>query len=177
MINSSKKFCHFCGNRLEIKEIEYRERLFCKKCGVPIYENPIPATCTIVPDKESRLLLVKRNIEPKKGMWCLPGGFMEIGETPEDAALRELKEETGLIGEIDILLGAMANSNPIYNTVLIVGYLVKNCKGEIKAGDDASDIKFFTYDNFPEIAFKSHKYFIEVFFKSIKHKNITSLSH
>ena len=167
----SKKFCPFCGEKLEKKDIEGRERLFCRQCVEPIYENPIPATCIVVSDEFDRLLLVKRNVEPQKGKWCLPGGFMELGETPEQAALRELKEETSLIGEINLLLGAMANSNPVYNTVLIVGYLVTNFEGEIKAGDDASDIDFFFYENLPEIAFKSHRYFTALFFKSIKNKS------
>jgi 8-oxo-dGTP diphosphatase len=166
----NKKFCPFCGGKLKKKEIEGRERLFCKACAVPIYENPIPATCLVVSDNKDRLLLVKRNVEPQKGKWCLPGGFMELGETPEQAALRELKEETGLTGEINLLLGAMANSNPIYNTVLIIGYLVKNFTGEIQAGDDACDINFFAYEELPEIAFKSHKYFATLFFKSIKNR-------
>jgi len=59
----------------------------CERCGEPIYENPVPATAVVVIDKTESLVLVKRGVDPKKGYWCLPGGFMEIGETPEQEAL------------------------------------------------------------------------------------------
>ncbi|MCD6271794.1 MAG: NUDIX hydrolase, partial [Deltaproteobacteria bacterium] len=89
-----KTNCHFCGSLLTKKFYDGRDRLFCKKCNEPIYENPLPATCVVLVDDNERLLLVKRSVEPKIGHWCLPGGFIEIGESPEKAALRELKEET-----------------------------------------------------------------------------------
>ena len=101
----TKTHCPFCGNPLIKKVLEGQQRLFCGQCSVPLYENPIPATCTVVVDGDRQILLVKRSIEPKSGQWCLPGGFMELGEKPEQAALRELKEETGLSGRIEKLLG------------------------------------------------------------------------
>jgi ADP-ribose pyrophosphatase YjhB (NUDIX family) len=109
------------------------------------------------------VLLVKRSVEPKKGLWCLPGGFMELGETPEQAALRELKEETGLAGRIEMLLGVYANPSVIYHTVLMVGYLVKSYSGTLIAGDDADDAAFFHYDRLPEIAFESHINFMRIY--------------
>jgi ADP-ribose pyrophosphatase YjhB (NUDIX family) len=139
------------------------ERLFCKKCNQPLYENPVPASCLVVVDKNGEILLVKRSVDPKKGFWCLPGGFMELGETPELAALRELKEETGLSGKIEMLLGVNSNNSPQYNTVLMVGYLVKNYSGTHKAGDDASELAYFHINDLPEIAFESHKSFIRIY--------------
>jgi len=139
-------------------------RLFCEQCSEPIYENPIPATCLVVVDNRNRVLLVKRSVEPKKGFWCLPGGFMELGETPEKAALRELKEETGLSGRIDMLLGVSSNSSAQYHTVLMVGFLVKSYTGALVAGDDADDAASFYYDELPEIAFESHAKFIRIYY-------------
>jgi len=117
-----------------------------------------------VVDTEDRVLLVKRSVAPQKGFWCLPGGFMELGETPEKAALRELKEETGLSGRIDMLLGVSANSSSLYHTVLMVGYLVKSYSGNLIAGDDADDTVFFYYNDLPEIAFESHASFIRMYY-------------
>lgn len=159
-----KTHCHFCGDRLTRKELEGKRRLFCQRCDQPLYENPIPASCLVVVDHCNRLLLVKRSVSPKKGFWCLPGGFMELGETPEQAALRELFEETGLLGESAGLLGVTTNSSPQYHTVMMVGYLVKNYRGVLKAGDDASDVSYFEYDNLPEIAFESHARFIRRYY-------------
>ena len=113
-------------------------RPFCEGCREPVYENPVPVTCVVVTDPGNRLLLVRRSVAPKIGLWCLPGGFMELGETPEEAALRELAEETGLSGTIDRLLGVLTTPSDQYHTVLMVGYRVGAYTGRVVAGDDAS---------------------------------------
>ena len=159
-----KKYCHFCGKNLTEKFVEGCLRLFCKQCNEPLYENPIPATCLVVVDNRNRVLLVKRSVEPKKGFWCLPGGFMELGETPEKSALRELKEETGLSGRINMLLGVSTNPSAQYHSVLMIGFLVKSYTGDLVAGDDADDVAIFYYDELPEIAFESHAEFIRIYY-------------
>jgi ADP-ribose pyrophosphatase YjhB (NUDIX family) len=159
-----KKYCPYCGTGLTEKFCEGALRRYCNRCKEPIYENPVPATCIVLVDKKDRVLLVKRSVEPKKGCWCLPGGFMELGETPEKAALRELKEETGLSGKIDMLLGVSSNSSALYHTVLMVGYLVKSYFGRLIAGDDADDAAHFHYHELPEIAFESHASFIRMYY-------------
>lgn len=159
-----KAHCPFCGDRLGHRVVENRRRLFCDRCDTPIYENPVPAACLIVTDVSGRLLLVKRSVDPKKGFWCLPGGFMELGESPDASALRELKEETGLEGEIHRLFDVISHPNPFYDTVLIICYTVSRFSGEPVAGDDASDARFFFFHSLPEIAFKSHERLIHQFF-------------
>ena len=161
-----KKYCHFCGRPLIRKSVDGQIRLFCEHCRTPIYENPVPAACLVTVDENDRLLLVKRSVDPKKGWWCLPGGFMELRETPESAALRELYEETGLEGEIDRLLGVASNPSTDYDTVLMVGFLVKAFRGRPAAGDDADALDWFDYSRLPEIAFDSHRLFIDRYFKS-----------
>ena len=156
-----KLFCPYCGQRLSEKIHENRKRLFCCHCNDPIYENPIPAACLVVTDDRDRVLLVQRSVAPQKGMWCLPGGFIELGEPPESAALRELYEETGLTGRIHKLLGVTTNPSKMYDSVLLVGYWVKAYSGSLIAGDDASDAAFFSSGNLPEIAFESHLNFIQ----------------
>ncbi len=144
--------------------MEGRIRLFCDRCKTPIYENPLPATCLVLVDDHERLLLVKRSVAPKKGFWCLPGGFMELHETPEQAALRELFEETGLSGKIDRLLGVTANPSPTYGSVLMTGFLVKVFEGTPSPGDDADAIDWFEQTHLPEIAFESHTHFIKIYY-------------
>lgn len=161
-----KKFCSYCASRLVEKLYEGRIRPFCENCNEPVYENPVPASCLIVVDEKNRMLLVKRSVEPKKGEWCLPGGFMELGEKPESCALRELKEETGLSGEIDGLVGIFANHNAAYDTVLLFCYSVKRFSGDLFPGDDASETVFFDPENIPEIAFESHRYFVSSYYNS-----------
>ena len=158
-----KKYCPFCAAGLTQKFIDNRNRLFCESCHQPIYENPIPVTCVVVINPLNQVLLVKRSVAPKEGFWCLPGGFMELGETPEESALRELKEETGLSGKIELLLGVSTNPSEQYHTALMVGYLIKTYSGMLMAGDDASDAAFFSHDTLPEIAFSSHERFIRIY--------------
>ena len=161
-----KTFCPYCGTRLTEKICEGSPRLFCEHCDEPIYENPIPASCLVVVDNINRVLLVKRSVEPKKGFWCLPGGFMELGESPEKAALRELEEETGLSGRIEMLLGVSSNPSALYHTVLMVGYLIRQYSGTLIAGDDAEDAVYYHYNELPKIAFDSHERFIRMYYAS-----------
>ena len=159
-----KAFCPFCGSHLTDKFFEGMMRRFCEKCNDPIYENPVPASCMVVADDKNRVLLVKRSVWPKKGDWCLPGGYMELNETPEQCALRELREETGLSGRIKQLLGVTASQNQLYGTVLMIGYLVDRHSGCINPGDDVSDAAYFEYNALPKIAFKSHDNFLRIYF-------------
>ena len=161
----AKTHCHFCGEALTRRFIEGRERLFCRACARPIYENPIPATCMVVVNTEDQVLLVKRSVDPRKGMWCLPGGFVELGEPPEAGALRELAEETGLNGTIDTLLGVCTAPSTQYGSVLMVGYLITDAQGLPVAGDDASQARWFSFHDLPPIAFNSHKRFLDQYFR------------
>jgi ADP-ribose pyrophosphatase YjhB (NUDIX family) len=163
----TKQFCHFCALPLENRNLEGRMRLYCPGCREPIYENPVPAACVVLVDAHKRLLLVKRRVAPKQGMWCLPGGFVECGETPEQAAIRELQEETGLTGRINTLIGVTASPGTLYASILLIGYLVTCFSGSPMAGDDASDVFFFDNDNLPDIAFESHQSFIRLYYSLV----------
>lgn len=163
-----KSHCHFCGDALTRRYMEGRERLYCRACARPIYENPIPATCMVVVDTDEQVLLVKRSVDPKKGMWCLPGGFIELGEAPEAGALRELAEETGLQGTIDTLLGVRTTPSAQYGSVLMVGYLVADTHGRPVAGDDASEVRWFSVFDLPPIAFESHQRFLDQYLRGTR---------
>jgi 8-oxo-dGTP diphosphatase len=118
-------------------------------------------------DDSHRLLLVKRRVAPKEGMWCLPGGFVESGETPEGAALRELKEETGLAGSINALIGVTTSPGTLYESILMIGYLITRYSGAATAGDDAAAIDFFNPTHLPDIAFSSHTSFIRLAYSAL----------
>jgi len=144
-------------------------RRYCEACALPLYENPVPAACLVTVDNRQRILLVKRKVAPKEGFWCLPGGFMESGETPEEAGLRELHEETGLIGKIDMLLGLICHPGILYDTVLMTGFLVRQYTGNPIAGDDAAAVDWFERNRLPEIAFSSHRTFISSYYTAYAH--------
>lgn len=160
---NKKRYCPYCGGRLERIWWEGANRLFCQGCQQAVYENPVPAACLVVVDGQNRILLVKRSAPPEIGKWCLPGGFVELGETPETAALRELKEETALAGRIEMMLGMATTRSDQYNTILLISYLVKNYSGHPVAGDDASEVGYFHPADLPDIAFSSHRQFIRIY--------------
>lgn len=136
--------------------------MLCEVCEFVHWDNPKPVTATLVPT-ESGIVLVKRKYEPYVGDWCLPGGFMEAREEPEESAQREVFEETGLNVEIDRLLGAFSPGKGI--NVIILFYLAKLAKGSMVAGDDASEVAAFTKDQLPaNVAFELHRRMIAQFF-------------
>ena len=156
-----KKFCSYCGERLIEKSFGERDRWYCQRCDSIHYENPLPAVAVLVLDQKNRLLLIKRSVEPARGKWCLPGGFIEIDESIEEAVLRELEEETGLRGEVEGLVDFFSQRSQRYGAILIFGYKVILLGGELKAGDDAQEACFFDLDDLPPIAFLSHQRLIE----------------
>lgn len=157
----AKRYCPFCGMLAERRDWEGMRRRYCRHCRLPIYDNPVPAVCAVLCDDRDRALLVRRGTPPRKGEWCLPGGFMELGETPEAAVLRELREETGLIGASTRLIGLKATPNRIYHTVLVAGYRVTAWRGALRPGDDAMAVDWFPRRALPPIAFGSHREFLK----------------
>lgn len=159
-----KRHCPYCGHLLEDRFVEGRTRRWCSSCREPIYENPVPATCLVVADDNDRILLVKRSVPPKIGYWCLPGGFVEADESPETAALRELKEEAGLDAVIETLINVHSHPSAFYGSVIIIGYLVRHFSGTPVPGDDASEAAFFEPASMPEIAFDIHASLIQAYY-------------
>ena len=98
------KFCQQCGSSLVIEQIDDRLRHMCSKCRLPVYLDPKLATVALVSTKFD-VLMVKRNIGPGKGLWALPGGYVDRGETVESAVEREVREETGLSVSVGELVG------------------------------------------------------------------------
>lgn len=154
-------FCPICGTTLQIGMIEGKERKYCPKCDFVDYRNPLPVALAIaVKDKD--FLLIKRGLPPRKGMWASPSGFIEIGETAEEACLRELKEETGVSGEIVKLVGVVRREDKeVYGDMLIVEYLVKVANEELNPGSDVENVRFFSVGELPHYYLDLFKEVIE----------------
>ena len=143
-------FCPICGTVIQMEMIEGKERKHCPRCDFVDYRNPLPVALAIaVKDKD--FLLIKRGLPPKKGMWASPSGFIEIGETAEEACLRELREETGVSGEIVRLVGVVRREDKeVYGDMLIVEYLVEVANEQLKPGNEVEDVRFFGVGELPD---------------------------
>lgn len=139
-----------CGAPLQVGMIEDKERKYCPSCDFVDYRNPLPVAVAVAA-RDKRFLLIKRGIPPRKGAWGSPSGFIEVGETPEEACLRELKEEAGVSGEIVKLIRVARREDPeIYGDMLVVVYLVKVGDGEPVPGVEAEEAKFFDIGELPD---------------------------
>lgn len=150
------KYCPMCKTPLKQGAIDGKRRRFCKNCGWINYINPVPVVACLVLDAKGRLLLMKRGVSPCKGRWALPGGFIELNESPEQAGKRELFEETGLKGKPGRLIGAYLQPSSIYGFVLVIGIEFIIAKSILNPGDDAAEAKFVSSNKLPKIPFKSH---------------------
>ena len=157
MIRKPYVFCPHCGRKLENIIVGGRERHHCDECKEVFYFNPLPVVSTVLVNSEREVLLVLRKNEPYKNMWCLPMGFAEIDESIQDAALRELEEETGVEGKIVCMLDAQTTYDSYYGNMLILSYEAGYVRGEIKAGDDAEDVRFFPINDIPKLAFDANE--------------------
>ena len=155
-----------CRSALVQGHVDGRDRFLCSSCGWINYLNPVPVVACIVKDEKGSLLLIERAVEPCKGHWALPGGFVELDETIEIAGARELEEETGLKGKAGTLVGVHLQESETYGYVMIVGmeFQVKDLK--LSVGDDASDARFFPAEDMPEVPFKSHKKLIQDYLRT-----------
>ena len=117
--NSVPSFCPLCASPLVQRFIpdEMRERLICAGCGHIYYINP-NVVAGVIPVSNGRVWLLRRAIEPRYGAWTYPAGYMEMGETVEEAAARETREELNLDVRMRSLLGVY--SRPPMTTVVIV---------------------------------------------------------
>jgi ADP-ribose pyrophosphatase YjhB (NUDIX family) len=150
-------FCPICGKALVIADDGQSDRPHCADCRRFYYSNPVPAACCIVRGEGSELLFVQRSVEPAKGLWTLPGGFVELGETTSEAALRELKEETDLTGSGTTLVAISTQQSKWSGAVMVIAYLVHEWSGTPVAATDAMDFGFFSRDARPPLAFQAHR--------------------
>jgi 8-oxo-dGTP diphosphatase len=154
------RFCSRCGGLLVQQQRDGRPRPVCPACGHVVYLNPTPSVAAIL-FREGRVLLVKRNIQPGIGLWCLPGGFIEAGETAEQALAREVQEETGLIARVLDLVDVQTVVGGFYYNIVVICYSAEAVSGELQAGEDAGEARYFDLAELPELAFSVHRRFLD----------------
>lgn len=145
-------FCPNCGAKLDLTGDMFAAQA-CSRCGRTHYHNSKPCAGALIV-QDGRVLLVKRGVEPFKGYWDIPGGFLEAGEHPLDGMLREVREELGLEVRVKQLLGvyvdryAIENGNEIFT--LNHYYIVEPVSSELRAADDVSEFRWFALNELTE---------------------------
>lgn len=138
-------FCPKCGNKIEPSS----NPPHCNQCNMTYYRNPKPSA-SVLPIKDGKVLLAKRGVDPHKGAYDIIGGFMEEHELPEETAIREAKEESGLDIKITSLLGIY---NDVYgedgNRTLNLHYLGEVVGGKMQAMDDVAALEWIDIDKVP----------------------------
>jgi NAD+ diphosphatase len=153
------RFCPRCATELELRrEVpEDPERPTCPACGFVHYENPAPTVQGWV-EREGEFLLLRRAREPQRGLWNLPGGFVEPLEAPEDAVRREVGEETTL--DVEVLGAFGAFPSPYADTgraTLDLAYRCRVTGGEVRLSDESGEAGWFALDSLPELAFEGER--------------------
>jgi ADP-ribose pyrophosphatase YjhB (NUDIX family) len=152
------RHCMVCGAGLRIMMQEGRRRRRCRRCGWVFYDNPAPAAVAIIEGRRG-LLLARRAAPPHEGTWDLPGGFVEAGELPDRALLRELREELGARAVITRLHSfSIDRYGPAGIPILAVVYVAR-LTGEPSARSDVAEVRWFRENAIPwrQIGFPSIK--------------------
>ncbi len=167
------KHCRVCGSptAYRVPADDNRERAICSSCGEIHYENPINVVGT-VPVWEDQVLLCKRNIEPRRGLWTLPAGFLELGESTSEGALRETDEEAGAritLGELFTVL------NVVRAGQLHLFYLARLHDTRFAPGPETMEAQLFREHEIPwdEIAFRTVRETLRHFFEDRRNGRFT----
>jgi 8-oxo-dGTP diphosphatase len=155
------KFCPNCGATFSQSDGKFAPQK-CESCGRTQYHNSKPCAGALIV-KENRVLLVSRAVDPFKGCWDIPGGFLLAGEHPFDGMRREVKEETGLDVHVIDLLGVYIDRYQFDDDEFFTlnhYYIVEPVGGTLRADDDVNDYQWFDLDSLPDddkIAFEHEK--------------------
>jgi ADP-ribose pyrophosphatase YjhB (NUDIX family) len=153
---ASLNFCSRCGAALRLGPLpaEDRDRLACERCGYITYVNPRLVVTTLPVNEAGEVVLLRRGIEPGRGLWAQPGGFMEIDETVHEGAIRETLEETGLVVEPGEVVGLYTRPEA---AIVVIAFEARIVGGVATATTEALEVRPFAPEAipWPEIAFRT----------------------
>lgn len=141
-------FCPNCATRVEQRVVEDKLRPVCPACGFIAFADP-KVSATVLIERDGAILFIRRTVDPGLGLWCLPGGFVDFGEDPEEAAMRECREEVGIVVADLRLLEVAFNGR-----VIVITYQTNTFQpADPVPGDDADMAAWFVPPNLPPLAF------------------------
>jgi 8-oxo-dGTP diphosphatase len=152
-LNPALEEARFCPRCAAEAEVRFPRSITCPSCGYGAFYNPKPVACAIAANPVGDVYLLRRGFEPSRGLWTMPGGFVDLGETVEDAAIRETKEEIGLEIELTGLVGVYSRST---DRIVVVVYGAR-AEGTPSRSEEALEVEAFTPTTIPwdQLAFWS----------------------
>jgi 8-oxo-dGTP diphosphatase len=145
------RFCGTCGGPLRAGD----RHPVCTSCGRTSFRDPKVGVGAVVLDEQDRLLLVRRGVEPGRGRWALPAGYVDADEDPRAAAAREVAEETGLEVEVGAVVDVYAGEGTGGGASFFLAFEARLVGGTLGAADDVDDARFFDLDALPPLDFAS----------------------
>jgi ADP-ribose pyrophosphatase YjhB (NUDIX family) len=144
------RFCPRCGSEADIA---FPRSITCSSCGYGAFYNPKPVACAIPTTTEDEIILLRRGYQPSRGRWSMPGGFVDLGESVEDAAIRETKEELNIDIAITSLVGVYSRST---DRIVVVVYAART-EGTPTRTEEALEVRAFQPTTIPwdQLAFWS----------------------
>jgi ADP-ribose pyrophosphatase YjhB (NUDIX family) len=162
-LNPALEDARFCPRCAQPATVAYPRSITCPHCGYGAYYNPKPVAAAIPQTADGRIILLRRAFEPGKGLWTFPGGFVDLGETVQQAAHRETREELDIAIELERLVGVYSRAEE--RTVLIV-YAARTSEPP-STTTEAVEVGSFARDSIPwdELAFWSTRDALRDFLK------------
>ncbi|BAT85349.1 hypothetical protein VIGAN_04288400 [Vigna angularis var. angularis] len=162
------KFCQWCGGstKHDIPEGEEKFRAICTVCGKIAYQNPKMVVGCLV-EHDNKVLLCKRNIQPSHGLWTLPAGYLEIGESAVDGAIRETREEAN--ADVEVISPFAQLDIPLIGQIYLI-FLAKLKKPHFSPGPESSACQLFPLDDIPfnSLSFSSMVVTLSLYVEDIK---------
>jgi ADP-ribose pyrophosphatase YjhB (NUDIX family) len=144
-LNPALREARFCPRCAQPAEIAYPRSINCPHCGYGAYYNPKPVAAAIPVTAAGEIVLLRRAFEPGKDQWTFPGGFVDLGESVEDAAHREVREELDIAIELGALVGVYSRAE---DRVVLIVYAART-KDRPRTTEEASEVGTFESDDIP----------------------------
>ena len=149
-------YCLYCGAALVVRVVEGRQVEACSNDDFVLWHDPKVTTAVVI-EADGGILLGRRAIEPGRGLWCLPGGFVNDDEDPWDAAARECKEEICAAVELTRLIGVYHIAKRGAPSMVGIAYQARLADGSRPSpGAEMLEVRVFPLDSIPPLAFPSH---------------------
>ena len=163
MASNEYIYCPRCAALLNHEMRFGKVRPVCPKCGWIHFVDPKVAAAVLI-ENDGRVLLVRRNNEPFRGLWTLPAGFINGGEDPAEAAARECLEETGLRVRVRRVLEIISGREHPGGADFIIVYQAEVLGGDLKPDDDADAVEWYGRDQLPPLAFRATQKVLQSFY-------------